>query len=155
MAWRIHGKAAVDVTNPQAFAICDACGGMYNHHLLRWQYQFAGETLQNTGRLVCEKCQDALNPQLRPRFSSDDPAPTLNARPEPFLIDDLDYQVTQDGEILIAKIEVTETADLTDDDGELLTDDTGAVLTTDEEVVRTEISPTVGQNVANNREGAG
>lgn len=46
--------------------------------------------------------------------------PTLNARPENFLIDEFDYQTTQDGNILTAQ------------DG----------------------TPTVSQNVANNREDA-
>ena len=46
--------------------------------------------------------------------------PKMNARPERYLIDDFDYQTTQDGNILTAQ------------DG----------------------TPTVSQNVANNREGA-
>ena len=87
---------------------------------MAWQFQFAGPNLQNLRLLVCQRCMDVPQPQLKPRILPPDPMPTLNARPERFLIDDFDYQTTQDGNILTAQ------------DG----------------------TPTVSQNVANNREDA-
>jgi hypothetical protein len=43
---------------------------------------------------------DIPNPQLKPRILPPDPNPTLNARPEAFLIDDSDWIVTQGGDFL-------------------------------------------------------
>lgn len=120
MAWRPHGHAHVNPRAPVSFAVCDRCSRWFNITALSWQYQWAGPRLQNLKLLVCRSCMDVPQDQLRPRILPPDPMPTLNARPENFLIDDYDYQVTQDDNVLIAQ------------DG----------------------TPTVGQNVANNREDA-
>jgi hypothetical protein len=120
MAWRFHGRARVNPSHPVSFAVCDRCGIWYSITDLKFQYQWAGPKLQNLRLLVCQRCLDVPQPQLKPRLLPPDPMPTLNARPEAFLIDDFDYQVTQNDEVLITQDGV----------------------------------PTVGQNVANNREDA-
>ncbi len=91
MAWRFHGRARVNPTNPVSFAVCDRCGDWYNIGSLNWQYQWAGPNLQNLRLLVCKSCLDVPQPQLKPRILPPDPMPTLNARPENFLIDEIDY----------------------------------------------------------------
>lgn len=44
--------------------------------------------------------------QLKPRIIPPDPMPTLNARPEPFLIDDSDWRTTEDGDIRVTEDDV-------------------------------------------------
>lgn len=70
----------------------------YNITDLTWQFQFAGPTLQNLRLLVCRTCLDVPQAQLKTIIIPPDPMPTLNARPENFLIDDFDYRVTEDGD---------------------------------------------------------
>lgn len=97
---------------------------------------------------------DVPQAQLKARIIPPDPVPVMNARPENFLMDDIDYQTTQDGDILVANIAITEPIYLTDSGGTILTDADGVPLVVGESVTDTEIKPTVAQNVANNREPA-
>jgi len=99
MAYRFHGRAAVDPTRPRAWATCDRCGFLYNHHRLRWQFDFRGRQLANLRLLVCETCYDTPQNQLRPVILPPDPVPIENPRPEPYDADETDYRVTQDGSI--------------------------------------------------------
>lgn len=100
MSWRPHGRASVRPSDPRAFAVCDRCGMWYNHENLTWQYQFAGPNLQNLRLLVCRKCLDIPQPQLKPRILPPDPVPIMNARPEFFTIDETDWIGTQAGGFL-------------------------------------------------------
>lgn len=83
---RPHGKyAAVDATNPEAFAQCDRCGFWYNRSDLVWQDQWSGTHLYNIGQLVCRRnCYDKPFEQLRTIILPPDPPPVLNARPPNF-----------------------------------------------------------------------
>lgn len=103
MAWRFHGQAVVNPSAPRSFAVCDRCSRWFNIDKLGWQFQWAGPNLQNLRLLVCPSCMDVPQPQLKPRILPPDPMPTLNARPENFLIDDYDYRVTEDGDIRITE----------------------------------------------------
>lgn len=103
MAWRFHGRAHVNPSHPVSFAICDRCSLLYNITDLRWQMQWAGPHLQNLRLLVCDTCYDTPQEQLKPRILPPDPMPTLNARPENFLIDDYDYRVTEDDDIRVTE----------------------------------------------------
>ena len=94
MAWRFTGRARVNPNHPVSFAVCDRCSIWYNITDLTWQYQWAGTHLQNLRLLVCPDCLDMPQPQLKARVLPPDPTPTLNARPENFLIDDFDYLST-------------------------------------------------------------
>lgn len=100
MAWRFHGRARVNPSHPVSFAVCDRCKFLYNITDLTWQLQWAGTRLQNIRLLVCSKCLDVPQPQLKARIIPPDPTPTLNARPENYLVDDFNYQVTDEGAIL-------------------------------------------------------
>lgn len=106
MAWRPHGQAVVNPNHPVSFAVCDRCSRWHNIDALTWQFQWAGPNLQNLRLLVCQSCNDVPQPQLKPRIIPPDPMPTLNARPEPFLIDDYDYRVTEDGDIRVTEDDV-------------------------------------------------
>lgn len=104
MAWRFHGRAQVDANNPRAFGVCDRCGLWYNHRDLVWQYQWIGPQLQNLRILVCTAtCLDVPQEQLRTVILPADPYPILNARPEPFAIDEIDFLTTEDGDFLVTQ----------------------------------------------------
>lgn len=79
---RPHGKARIDARSPRALAICDRCGFTFNHYTLNWQYQWAGNQLQDQGALVCRSCMDTPQEQLRTIVLPADPIPIMNARPE-------------------------------------------------------------------------
>jgi hypothetical protein len=98
VAWRFVGRAHVNPNAPVSQAVCDRCGIWYSITDLKWQYQWAGPQLQNLRLLVCHICLDVPQEQLKPRILPPDPMPTLNARPEAFLIDDQDYRITEDGD---------------------------------------------------------
>ena len=89
MAWRPHPRgASVDRSAPRAFATCDRCGFIYNHYKLSWQYEWRGPQLQNLRFLVCDRCLDVPQENLRTIVIPPDPPPIYNARPEPYGIDE-------------------------------------------------------------------
>jgi hypothetical protein len=90
MAWRFHGKAAVDIMDPSAFGTCDRCGALYNLCDLSWQHDWRGSSLQNLKLLVCRTCLDQPSPFYRSLTLPPDPTPLMNARPEPYAIDETD-----------------------------------------------------------------
>lgn len=102
MPWRQHGHARVNARFPEAAGICDRCGACYSFVDLRWQFDYAGERLFNKRILVCRRCEDEYQEQLRARILTPDPLPVLNARPEPFAPtgvnrDETDYFYTEFG----------------------------------------------------------
>jgi hypothetical protein len=79
---RQHGQAKVNRRKPRAFGVCDRCGFLYNKHDLQWQYEWMGARTQNTNMLVCDRCLDDLQEQLRTVVLPADPTPLANPRPE-------------------------------------------------------------------------
>ena len=79
------GRARTSATNPQAYAICDRCGFVYNHVNLRWQFDWRGASLQNLRLLVCDTCYDVPQEQLRAIVVPADPMPIVNARVQDFV----------------------------------------------------------------------
>jgi hypothetical protein len=55
---------------------------------LRWQYDWRGNSLQNIRLLVCNKCLDKPQEQLRTIRLPPDPLPVANARVEPYTADE-------------------------------------------------------------------
>lgn len=106
MSWRPHGRAEVDADDPRAFAVCDRCGFWLNHHKLRWQWQWVGPQLANLRLLVCDKCLDEPQEQLRTILIPPDPEPIWNARPENFTQSRFGVLTTQDDEPLITSTPV-------------------------------------------------
>jgi len=86
------GRARTSASNPQAHAICDRCGFRFNHVDLKWQYDWRGATMQNIKILVCNRCYDKPQEQLRAIVVPADPTPIMNARVENFADDETDYQ---------------------------------------------------------------
>ena len=74
------GRARTSIKNPQAFAICDRCGFLYNHVQLKWQFDYAGAGLINKRILVCNPCYDTPQAQLRSIVIPSDPTPIQNPR---------------------------------------------------------------------------
>ena len=84
MGVRYPGRAQIDPFAPQAIGICDRCGFQYNLRSLQWQQRWAGTNLINSNLLVCDRCLDIPNEQLRSIRLPPDPDPIMNARPENF-----------------------------------------------------------------------
>lgn len=80
------GRARTSSRNPQAHAICDRCGFRYNHVDLRWQLGWAGAAVVNKRILVCARCEDDMQQQLRAIVLPADPVPIHNARPQLFYV---------------------------------------------------------------------
>jgi hypothetical protein len=78
------GRARVSSKNPQALAICDRCGFVYNHVDLAWQFDWGGASLINKRILVCQPCNDTPQNQLRAIVLPADPTPIMNPRTENF-----------------------------------------------------------------------
>ena len=74
------GRARVSATNPQAHAICDRCGARYNHCDLNPQYDWAGSALVNKQLLVCHRCYDKPQENVRALALSADPVPIMQPR---------------------------------------------------------------------------
>ena len=94
---RPRGRAQVNSSSPSAFAVCQRCGQWSNLNKLSFQFIYSGTQLINTNLLFCEHCIDVPNPQMKARIIPADPLPVLNARVEPFNIDETDYRYTLSG----------------------------------------------------------
>jgi len=86
------GRARTSTRSPRAFGVCDRCSLWYNHHNLKWQYDWAGASLINKRILVCDTCYDTAQNQLRAIVLPADPIPIINPRTEPYLWDSTDYR---------------------------------------------------------------
>lgn len=86
------GRARTSRTSPEAHAICDRCGFRFNHVDLSWQHAWRGPMLTNIRILVCNRCMDTPNEQLRAIVVPADPTPIINARVENFEIDSTDFR---------------------------------------------------------------
>ena len=89
------GRARTSARNPQAHAICDRCGARYNHVNLSWQYDWAGAGLVNKRLLVCNRCYDEPQQQLRAIVIPADPVPIINPRVQDFVGASQDTRTTQ------------------------------------------------------------
>lgn len=91
---RPHGRAKVSSKNPEAFAICDDCGFLFNHSELRWQFEWGGNKLVNKRQLVCRRCNDLPNNQLRAIVLPADPMPIMNPRVQDYQAAETNYRQT-------------------------------------------------------------
>jgi hypothetical protein len=91
---RAHGRAKVNSRSPEAFAICDNCGFLYNHSELRWQLQWSGNKLVNLRQLVCRRCNDIPQTQLRAIVLPADPVPVQNPRVNNWQQAETNYRTT-------------------------------------------------------------
>jgi hypothetical protein len=88
------GRARVSAKLPQAQAVCDRCGIWYNRVDLTWQTDWRGTALQSLWLLVCRRCLDVPNEQLRNIQLPADPVPIWQPRPENFADAETDYRST-------------------------------------------------------------
>ena len=88
MSWRPHPFYASSDVHQGAWATCDGCGFIYNLPRLAYNYEWAGFSLVNKHTLVCPKCNDVPNEQLRTLILPADPDPIPNARPEQYSVDE-------------------------------------------------------------------
>lgn len=96
MAWHPYGHARINARAPDAFGICSRCEFLFNLNALGWQFEWAGSQLQNKQIMVCRKCMDVPQQQLRTFILSADPVPVMNAQPPNYNAMEVDYRVTQD-----------------------------------------------------------
>lgn len=88
------GRARTSLKRPQAFAVCDRCGIWHNRVDLIFQFQWTGTSLQNLWILVCRKCLDVPQEQLRAIQLPADPVPVWQPRVEQFQDAETDYRTT-------------------------------------------------------------
>jgi hypothetical protein len=86
------GRARTNAKKPQAFAVCDRCGIWDNFVNLQWQNEWRGPVIQNIRLLVCRRCLDKPQEQLRAIVVPADPVPIIQARPENFEAAESDYR---------------------------------------------------------------
>lgn len=111
MSWRFHGRAQVDPRYPSAWAVCDRCGMLYNRRDLNKEYDWRGTVLSPTGSVVCVRCSDESQEQLRAMALPVDPPDVRNPRPEPYPLDEHNIRITEAGVIRVSEsgdIRITE-----------------------------------------------
>ena len=74
------GRARISARRPEALGECDICGEWRNHVDLSHKMEWAGNSLRDTGDLVCIECLDVPQDQYRNPILPRDPQPILNAR---------------------------------------------------------------------------
>lgn len=88
-----EGRARVNSRSPEAAGQCDRCGFLYSFSHLRWQIDYSGAGLYNKRILVCEKCYDTPQQQLKVIVIPPDPLPVINARPPDYVNSETNYRV--------------------------------------------------------------
>jgi len=71
----------INSQNPRAWAECDYSGVICMHDDLRFQMEYAGKGLINTGYMVHYRFLDQPNPQNLAPPIKNDPIPVKNPRP--------------------------------------------------------------------------
>lgn len=88
------GRARISPSRPQAAGVCDRCGFIFTHSDLRFQFDYAGAGLVNRQVLVCRRCEDDPQPQLKAIVLPADPVPINNPRPMDFASQRQDKRIT-------------------------------------------------------------
>lgn len=88
----LSGRARTSARKPQAHAICDRCGFRYNMVDLQFQYEWRGPVIQNIRVLVCKKCLDVPQENIRAIIVPADPEPIINARTQDFVGAETNYR---------------------------------------------------------------
>jgi hypothetical protein len=96
LAYRPHPKRArTNSRYPQAWATSDSSGFVGNHIDMAWQYDYNGTQLFNKRILRFRDELDTPQQQFRALVLPPDPVPIMNARPEPYSIDEAGPVTTQ------------------------------------------------------------
>jgi hypothetical protein len=95
------GRARISARNPRAAGVCDRCGFVFSHNQLSWQYDWAGASLINKRILVCERCNDVPQQQLRAIVVPADPVPIQNPRTMDYVTAETNTRTTQGNSVNI------------------------------------------------------
>ena len=79
----LQGFAHTSLRDPRAKGECDRCRFWYPLDALQRQFEWRGAYLGDTGYLVCCRCLDIPQEQLRTIILPADPYPRVNPRPSP------------------------------------------------------------------------
>ena len=82
-------RTRTNATDPSAWGTCDRSGFVAQHSDLQWQFQWAGTQLINTRVLVAPDQLDIPQRQLGTIILPPDPVSIIQARPEPYPIDEV------------------------------------------------------------------
>lgn len=93
------GRARVSAKNPQAQAVCYRCGIWYNRVDLSFQYEWRGTSLRNLYILVCNRCLDVPQEQLRAIQLPADPTPIYFPSVEDFVAAETNYRTVGEGTV--------------------------------------------------------
>lgn len=94
-------RARTDARSPRAWGTSDRNGMIGNQENLVWQYEWAGTQLVNKRVLVHPDEYDTPNRQLGTIILPPDPVSILNARPEPYYVEEQTMRLTQSGQVRI------------------------------------------------------
>ena len=104
MSWRPHPRRArTDPTDPRAWGTSDRNGMISNQQDLQWQYDWAGTQLINKRILVSSDEYDKPQRQLGTIILPPDPVSIMNARIEPYAVEEQTYLIAQNGQQLFAQ----------------------------------------------------
>ena len=91
---RPHPRRTVtNPRNPRAWGTCDRSGFITNHEKLCWQFDWRGTHIENLHILVCADMLDEPQRQLGVLILPPDPEPIMNARPEPYAMEEMTTRV--------------------------------------------------------------
>lgn len=123
-----QGRARVSASSPQAAAVCDRCGFVYQHSSLHWQFDYAGASLINKRLLVCRTCYDTPQEQLRAVVIPADPMPIINPRVQDFVTAETSTRFTSGQNTVDATTNIPVISGdvrITEDDNDRVTQQTG------------------------------
>lgn len=86
------GHARTSIRDSRAFGVCFRCGQWWNRDQLRDQWDWRGAQLQNLYILVCPRCYDQPQEQLRAISLPGDPVPIIRPSPWDFDASSIDYR---------------------------------------------------------------
>lgn len=90
-------RARVSAKKPEAQAVCMRCGLWYNRVDLNFQFDWRGTSLQNLYILVCDRCLDVPQEQLRVIQLPADPVPVYFPSVENFEEAETNYRTVIPG----------------------------------------------------------
>lgn len=96
-------RARTDPTHPSAWGTCDRSGFVGNQKNLQWQYEWEGTQLINKRILCVPDMYDKPQRQLGTIILPPDPVSILNARIEPYAVEEQTYLMAQNGQQLYAQ----------------------------------------------------
>lgn len=123
------GRAKISSRNPTAAGVCDACQFVYQLSELRWQMAWSGNRLVNLKQLVCRRCNDLPNQQLRAIVLPADPMPVMNPRVNNWQAAETNYRTTSGQNTVDPKTGIPipgNTMRITENDDYRVTQQTGA-----------------------------